>query len=548
MKIGIVVPFSWSFWGAVVEHAELQAAALEARGHDVRLVMGNDPPGQFTRALHPRVGRHGNPPPNVIPVGRSVIVPANGSLPNIVLSPRSIFRVRRVLERERFDVLHLHEPMTPAICVAVLALAKEPDRRDPPRLRRPRLDAARHARVGLSSGPRRPPHRRLASSARDSADRWLAGPWEVDPERRPHPREADPGGPRHTVVFAGRHEPRKGLHVLLRAWPEIHRRTGARLAWRAPIRSPCGCCSPGSACPTPGIDIVGFLSQDALTDLAALDQGAPRAVARRRELRDGADARFRVRHPGRRLRHRGLPRRRDARDRPLRPARRLGALVDAPSSALLADEPRRAAMGAAARRLRRGALRVAGHRAAARGDLRARRRRARPRRRPRGVSRSSRSRGTRGRAASSCSRCSCSRSLAIWWRGPDWNEVYHAFDFVSWRWVVAGDRPEPALRARAPSHGDLTIHQALPPPQPPFRQSSRRSASGCSATPCCPPARASSRASPCSAVISRTARARARRSLGTVFAHRLFDLFPISLLVVYVMSTAKLPHWAVTGL
>ena len=45
MKIGIVVPFSWSFWGAVVEHAELQAEALEARGHEVRLVMGNDPPG-----------------------------------------------------------------------------------------------------------------------------------------------------------------------------------------------------------------------------------------------------------------------------------------------------------------------------------------------------------------------------------------------------------------------------------------------------------------------------------------------------------------------
>ena len=40
MKIGIVVPFSWSFWGAVVEHAELQAQALEARGHEVRLVMG----------------------------------------------------------------------------------------------------------------------------------------------------------------------------------------------------------------------------------------------------------------------------------------------------------------------------------------------------------------------------------------------------------------------------------------------------------------------------------------------------------------------------
>ena len=45
MKIGIVVPFSWSYWGGVVEHAENQAAALRARGHDVKIVMGNDPPG-----------------------------------------------------------------------------------------------------------------------------------------------------------------------------------------------------------------------------------------------------------------------------------------------------------------------------------------------------------------------------------------------------------------------------------------------------------------------------------------------------------------------
>ena len=27
--------------------------------------------------------------------------------------------------------------------------------------------------------------------------------------------------------------------------------------------------------------------------------------------------------------------------------------------------------------------------------------------------------------------------VAIWWRGPNWGEVYHAFDFVAWRWIVA---------------------------------------------------------------------------------------------------------------
>src|SRR5919201_1602033 len=126
VKVGIVVPYSWSFWGGVVEHAELQADALQRRGIETRTIMGNDPPGSFTRVLHPRLGRHGRPPPDVIPVGRSVIVPANGSLPNIVLSPTSVLRIRQALERERFDLLHLHEPMTPAICISTLALARVP--------------------------------------------------------------------------------------------------------------------------------------------------------------------------------------------------------------------------------------------------------------------------------------------------------------------------------------------------------------------------------------------------------------------------------------
>ena len=65
MKVGIVVPFSWSFWGAVNEHAELQAQALGALGIETRTIIGNDPPGTFTRALHPRHGRHDEPPDDV---------------------------------------------------------------------------------------------------------------------------------------------------------------------------------------------------------------------------------------------------------------------------------------------------------------------------------------------------------------------------------------------------------------------------------------------------------------------------------------------------
>jgi phosphatidylinositol alpha-mannosyltransferase len=264
VKIGIIVPFSWSFWGAVVEHAELQATALEELGHDVRLVMGNDPPGQFTRVLHPRVGRHGNPPANVIPVGRSVIVPANGSLPNIVLSPRSYRRIVRALERERFDVLHLHEPMTPTICLTALIRARCP------------LVATFHASGDLGwmkwGNPvwgfliDRIDHRIAVSErARESQARWLPGDYEVVPNGVLVPESAPAGAREHRIVFAGRHEPRKGLQVLLRAWPEIHRRTGLRLTVAGADPLAVRLLQTRLRLHDDGIDVVGFLSQEELT-------------------------------------------------------------------------------------------------------------------------------------------------------------------------------------------------------------------------------------------------------------------------------------------
>jgi phosphatidylinositol alpha-mannosyltransferase len=81
------------------------------------------------------------------------------------------------------------------------------------------------------------------------------------------PERADPADREHTIVFAGRHEPRKGLHVLLRAWPEIHRRTGARLVVAGADPLAVRLLLTRVGVPDRGIDIVGFLSQDELTDL-----------------------------------------------------------------------------------------------------------------------------------------------------------------------------------------------------------------------------------------------------------------------------------------
>ena len=265
MKVGIVVPYSWSYWGAVLEHAELQAESLQRLGVETRTIMGNDPPGSFTRVLHPRHGRHGAPPPDVIPVGRSVIVPANASLPNIVLSPGALPKIKRVLERERFDVLHLHEPMTPVICTAVMAWARCP------------VVATFHASGGLGWLHAGRPvwgflidriDRRIAVSdaARESAARWFPGDFEVIPNGVLIPEEAEAGGREHRVVFVGRHDPRKGMPVLLRAWPEIHHRTGARLriVGADPLMVRLALQRAGVA--STGIDALGFLSQDDLTE------------------------------------------------------------------------------------------------------------------------------------------------------------------------------------------------------------------------------------------------------------------------------------------
>jgi phosphatidylinositol alpha-mannosyltransferase len=276
MKVGIVVPYSWSFWGAVVEHAELQAQALRNLGVETRTIMGNDPPGQFTRALHPRVGRDGPPPPDVIPVGRSAIVPANASLPNLILGPRSVVRLRRVLEGERFDLIHVHEPMAPVLSIGALALTRSP------------VVATFHSSGELRWATFGMPlwgflldriDARIAVSerARVSSERYAPGEYEVIPNGVLIPPDADPAGREDRILFVGRQEARKGLPVMLDAWPEIHRRTGARLRVIGADPLAVRLLMARQRIPEAGIDVLGFLPQERLTEelLSAKALAAP---------------------------------------------------------------------------------------------------------------------------------------------------------------------------------------------------------------------------------------------------------------------------------
>jgi phosphatidylinositol alpha-mannosyltransferase len=110
--------------------------------------------------------------------------------------------------------------------------------------------------------------RRIAVSeaARESAARWFPGEFEVIPNGVLIPEHAEPGGREHRIVFVGRHDPRKGMPVLLRAWSEIHRRTGARLRIVGADPLMVRLALSRAGVDSEGIDSLGFLSQDDLTE------------------------------------------------------------------------------------------------------------------------------------------------------------------------------------------------------------------------------------------------------------------------------------------
>jgi uncharacterized membrane protein YbhN (UPF0104 family) len=134
------------------------------------------------------------------------------------------------------------------------------------------------------------------------------------------------------------------------------------------------------------------------------------------------------------------------------------------------------------------------------------------------------------------------------WRGPDWGAVANAFRFVTWNWVVAAialNLLSVVARALA---WNRVIEQAVAPPRPRFRYVFSAFSVGLFANAILP-----GRIGELARVAVLTRRMESRRDawptlVGTVFAHRVFDLFPVLLLVIYVLLTANIPHWALTGL
>jgi glycosyltransferase 2 family protein len=134
------------------------------------------------------------------------------------------------------------------------------------------------------------------------------------------------------------------------------------------------------------------------------------------------------------------------------------------------------------------------------------------------------------------------------WRGPDWNLVADAFRFVAWEWVVAAIALNLLSVIARAAAWERVIEQSMPPPTPPFRTVFSAFGVGLFANAVLP-----GRIGELARVAVLTRRQKRRSDawatlVGTVFAHRVFDLFPTLLLIAYVLATAKIPHWALTSL
>jgi phosphatidylinositol alpha-mannosyltransferase len=101
MRVGLVCPYSWDVPGGVQEHIRDLAEALIDLGHTVSVIS----PADDDAAL----------PGYVVPAGRAVAVPYNGSVARLSFGPLSANRVRRWIRDGSFDVLHVHEPAAPSL-------------------------------------------------------------------------------------------------------------------------------------------------------------------------------------------------------------------------------------------------------------------------------------------------------------------------------------------------------------------------------------------------------------------------------------------------
>ena len=216
MKIGLVSPYVYPLPGGVTQHVQFLYQNLRQRGHEVRILTSSH-------------GLQRSSEGDVIRLGKGFSMPANGSVGTITLSPRYVSQAQRLLERERFDVLHFHEPFVPFLSLVILRESQSvnigtfhayggwsPAYEFGSRALRGYADRL-HGRIAVSA------------AARHFIDRYFPGDYKVIPNgvditrfqsAVPLTRWQDG---RRNVLFVGRFEPRKGVLDMLKAFRVLRR-------------------------------------------------------------------------------------------------------------------------------------------------------------------------------------------------------------------------------------------------------------------------------------------------------------------------------------
>jgi phosphatidylinositol alpha-mannosyltransferase len=224
MRIGLVCPYTWDVPGGVQEHVRGLADALIDLGHHVSVIA----PANEDEPVEPDY---------VVPAGRAVPVPYNGSVARLAFGFVSASRVRRWLKEGDFDVVHVHEPAAPSLSLLacwvfdgpiVATLHTAMPRSRVLHVAQPILQSALEKISGRIA---------VSEAARTTLVEHLGGDAVLIPNgvsvRRFEKADALPGWPGEggALGFLGRiDEPRKGLPILIEAFGMLAaQRPGLRL-------------------------------------------------------------------------------------------------------------------------------------------------------------------------------------------------------------------------------------------------------------------------------------------------------------------------------
>jgi phosphatidylinositol alpha-mannosyltransferase len=218
MKIAQVTPYEYPYPGGVTEHVSHLDRCFREWGHEVKIIAPCAEDAQ-------------NVPENVIRVGESITsVPFSGSVSRVTLSPRIYRPVKRLLRKERFDIVHVHEPLTPTLSLFVLRHSKSVTVGTFHAYRE-----KRHLALETVSTLFQPLIDKLdaricvSEVAKDLVSHYFPGEYIIIPNgidmQRFGGAHVEPIAKykdgRPNILFVGRLEKRKGFRFLMRAFPYI---------------------------------------------------------------------------------------------------------------------------------------------------------------------------------------------------------------------------------------------------------------------------------------------------------------------------------------